>query len=76
MDEESLQRRVLREIGGRHFKGAYGRVVEEVWEGADTLRVLRREPLPTTAGKVLHLHRHRDALSAANGDPGEEEVQS
>lgn len=63
LDEEALRATVLREIGGRHLKGAYGRVVEQVWRSADTVQVLRREPVETSGGKVLHLHRDRGSLA-------------
>lgn len=62
LDEEALRRTVLREIGDRHIKGAYGRVVERVYESAETIQVLRRDPLSTTGGKILHLHRDRGVL--------------
>ncbi len=68
LDEEALRRRVLQEIGGRHLKGAYGRVVAEVWEHADTVQVLRRDPVWTSGGKILHLHRDRGALRVPEGD--------
>lgn len=59
LDEEALRRTVLREIGGRHIKGAYGRRVQQAYERAGTIRVLRRDPLPTSGGKILHMHQYR-----------------
>ncbi len=62
LDEEALRRRALTEIGRRHAKGEYGHLVEQIWEDADTLQVLRRAPLTTSMGKIQHLHRHPGRL--------------
>lgn len=67
LDEEALRRTVLREMARRHLVPAYGHVVERVWEDAGTLRVLRRDPLPTVSGKILPLHRHPDRLEEDGG---------
>ncbi|MDR7554357.1 MAG: hypothetical protein QN157_01985 [Armatimonadota bacterium] len=68
VDEDAVRRTVLREMARRHLVPAYGRIVQRAWEAAGTLQVLRREPLPTPSGKILHLHRgvleQADARSA------------
>jgi hypothetical protein len=53
LDEDALRREVLRGMGSAW---------SDIWAGADTVRILRREPLPTPGGKILHLHRHRAPL--------------
>ncbi|MDR7554353.1 MAG: hypothetical protein QN157_01965 [Armatimonadota bacterium] len=62
LDEAALRRTLLAELGVRHLDPVYGRSVATVWSQADTIQIVRRDPLPTTAGKVLHLHRVRGAL--------------
>jgi len=64
LDEAAVRHAVLREMARRHLVPTYGRVVQRVWEDAGTLRVLRREPLPTASGKILHLHLDRGDLRA------------
>ncbi len=66
IDEEALQRVVLREIGERHITPGTGRLIRQIWEDAGTVQVLRREPLPTATGKILHLHRDRGTLQVAD----------
>jgi len=68
IDEHALQHRILQEIGADDTIRGPHRVTEHVWTGADTVRVLRRDPLATMAGKVLHLHRDRGTLRP-DGDP-------
>ncbi|MDR7481139.1 MAG: hypothetical protein QN183_05295 [Armatimonadota bacterium] len=67
LDEAALRRTLLEELGERHLHPAYGRSAATVWRQADTVRVLRRDPLPTAAGKVLHLHRVSGAVIEAGG---------
>ncbi|MDR7481143.1 MAG: hypothetical protein QN183_05315 [Armatimonadota bacterium] len=69
LDEEALRRTVLTEMARRHLVRAYGRVVERVWEDAGTLRVLRRDPLPTVSGKILPMHRHPGRLEEDGEGP-------
>jgi len=64
VDEAALRRTVLREIAERHIAAASGQQIQRIWERADTVRVLRRDPLATAAGKILHLHRDRGMLRA------------
>jgi hypothetical protein len=63
IDEAALQDVVLGQLGGHPSR----RSMSGVWEDAGTIRVLRREPLPTRGGKILHLHRHRGLLTTAEG---------
>jgi len=63
LDETALRRTLLAELGMRHLDPVYGRTVAAVWSQADTIQIVRRDPLPTTAGKVLHLHRVTGALT-------------
>jgi hypothetical protein len=58
LDDGAVRAVVLRELGER----PHWRKMRPMWEHADTIRVLRRDPLPTLAGKILHLHRHRGLL--------------
>ncbi len=67
VDDTALRRAVLREIRGRHLSAGPGRLIEQVWHEADTVQVLRREPLATASGKVLHLHRDRGELQRGSG---------
>lgn len=71
LDEEALRRTVLRELGDRHMRESYGKTIQRVWENAETVQIVRRDPLLTGAGKVLHLHRDqgvlRRALAATEG---------
>jgi hypothetical protein len=60
IDNEALRNTVLRELGQLS-------PYESIWGEARTIQVLRREPLATASGKVLHLHRDRGALWASNG---------
>ncbi len=62
IDEDALRRRVLRELPARHLSRGTGRLVQRVWADAGTIRILRREPLTTASGKVLHLHRDKGEL--------------
>lgn len=64
VDEESLRDRVLRAVSERHLMPRRGRTIQQIWSRTDTVRVVRREPLVTATGKVLHLHRDRGALLA------------
>ncbi len=77
LDEAALRNRVLTRLGQSHIKQSYGRTVEAIWDDARTVQVLRRDPLTTVSGKVLHLHRDRGALSlppeqTAAASPGNE----
>jgi len=68
VDEDAVRRTVLREIGGTHLSTAEGALIQQIWDRANTVQVLRREPLATSAGKIMHLHRDRGELrSAGNG---------
>ena len=58
-------------IEEHHLLPRRGRTIQHIWERAGTLQVLRRDPLATATGKVLHLHRERGALLAASGDGAE-----
>jgi len=71
IDEDSVRRRVLRAIEEHHLLPRRGRTIQHIWERAGTLQVLRRDPLATATGKVLHLHRDRGTLLAASGDGAE-----
>ncbi len=62
VDEDAVRRTVLQEMARRHLDPAYGRIVQRVWDAVDTLRVLRRGPLTTPSGKILHLHLHRGGI--------------
>jgi hypothetical protein len=74
VDEKALRERVLQAIGERHLLPRRGRTIQQTWDQAETVRVVRREPLTTATGKVLHLHRDRGALvagtTAASGGRG------
>ncbi len=68
VDHEALRQTVLREIGRRHLSQGTGPYVQRIWDGANTIQVLRREPLATATGKILHLHRDRGALRGCDGN--------
>jgi len=70
VDDAAMRRAVLREIRRRHLSAGPGRLIEQVWHEADTVQVLRREPLATASGKVLHLHRDRGELWRGSGSEG------
>jgi len=61
VDADAVRRVTLRQIGSNN---PFTQLVSGVWEAAGTIRVLRREPLSTPGGKILHLHRHRGLLEA------------
>lgn len=62
IDQEALRTTVLRELGHIGSFPSPERHIQDVWGEAKTIQVLRREPLATVTGKVLHLHRERGAL--------------
>ncbi len=76
IDHEALRSTVLREMGTAATSVGTWRFIQDVWGGANTLQVLRREPLATATGKILHLHRDRGALWASNGDQPDGTSQS
>ncbi len=53
VDEEKLLLRFKREIGGTAQGGG---AVSHLWRQADTIRVVRREPVMTPGGKLLAFH--------------------
>jgi hypothetical protein len=53
VDERAIESVVLDELGSRR---AAWRMAAEQWRQAGTLRVVRREPVATPAGKILPLH--------------------
>jgi len=53
IDEERLARAVLEFLGARSLGHE---VMARLWTEAGTLRVARREPHVTSAGKVLPIH--------------------
>jgi len=59
IDHEALRNTVLRELGP---------LIQDIWGESNTVQVVRREPLATVTGKVLHLHRDRGALWASNSE--------
>jgi hypothetical protein len=64
LDEVALRKTVLREIRDRHISPGDGRLIHQIWQSADTIQVLRRQPLETETGKVHHLHKHQGTLAA------------
>jgi hypothetical protein len=53
LDDEQMIGTVLGHLAAA---GGANRMMSEVWRGAETVRVARREPHVTTGGKVLPLH--------------------
>ena len=66
LDEQLLTSTVIDRLGARRGGDA---MMAEVWRTSGTLRVLRREPHLTPAGKVaaLHVDRGTDAAGAVKG---------
>ncbi|KRT75929.1 MAG: hypothetical protein XU14_C0081G0006 [Armatimonadetes bacterium CSP1-3] len=75
VDEDALRERVLGAIADRHLLSRRGRTIGRIWRGADTIYLLRREPLATESGKVLHLHTARGALLADAAIPPDSQQQ-
>ncbi len=68
LDEDAVRAAVVRELSARHAHPDYGtRVVRQVWTDAETVQVVRREPVLTSGGKILHLHRDRGLFQNREG---------
>jgi hypothetical protein len=68
VDEREVARSVLETLGAG---GGYRRMMAGVWRDGGTVRVVRRQPHATGAGKILPLRslppRGTDALSGSDG---------
>lgn len=65
LDEAEVRAAALQHLAA---KGGAARMMAEVWESGNSLRVERREPSVTAGGKVLPLHIPTTAASARSGD--------
>jgi hypothetical protein len=66
VDEEKLRETFLEELARG---GGLARFGARIWERAGTVRIERRTPVATKAGKILPFHLHRASLKSLDSPP-------